>query len=214
MTTYNDLISDIQAFAENDNTEFTAELPEIVIRGELRLMRMLDLELFESTDESLTAQTTRSMTLPSGVIQVEEMWHADNGDNAWSLVYPAKYSRCLEYAPDDDTTAAVPKYFCQDTTTTLYVSPTPAASSDYRLRVIKRPNGLATGNQNTWLSDNLGDALLWSCMIEAWIFLKNETRRQEAADMTASLLAPALKEVEKLRRRTYKEVANMEKANG
>jgi hypothetical protein len=199
------MIALMQAFAEDDDTEFTNEVEEMVKRAEWRIMRELDLELFVDTDVSVTAQTARSMTLPTGVIQIEELWVSPTGTVVWAYVEQRSVSRMQEYAPDDATSGAS-KYWNQNGETTFIVTPTPAASQDIKLRVVKRPGGLSTTVANTWIGDNLEDLLLQACLIETHQFLKNKEGVEQAATNYTSLITPAKAEVERLVRKTYKNI--------
>lgn len=211
MATYTEMIALMQAFAEDDDTEFTNEVEEMVKRAEWRIMRELDLELFVDEDVTLTTVTARASTLPTGTIQVEDIWVAPTGTTVWVYAEQRTKARCQEYAPSDATTGTV-KYWNQDSETTLYLSPTPAASSDLKLRIIKRPDGLSTSVANTWISDNLEDLLLQACLIETHQFLKNDALLSQAATNFTSLSVPAKAEIERLVRKPYKYIRGQ--ANG
>lgn len=96
----------------------------------------------------------------------------------------------------------------------LYISPTPAAAHPLRLKAIVRPAGLSMAFPETWLSRHMGDVLLQAALIEAWQFLKNEGKMNEAATMYASLLPTAKAEVSKLSRRTYAGIGMAPPATG
>lgn len=202
MYTYNTLIADIQAVTSDNDTEFVAELPLIVKRAEARLLRDLDLELFEQIDNSVsTTSGSRSVSKPAGTVMVANLWYTDAA-GARQLVEERGYGYCLAYAPDETDDTGNPKYYAE-LEDTLYLSPTPAAVLALRMKLIKRPDGLSVSNTNSWLGDNMGDILLQAGLIESWQFLKNSAKMNEAATMYASLLPQAKAEVAKLSRRTY-----------
>lgn len=202
MYTYNTLIADIQAITSDNDSEFVAEMPLLVKRAEHRLLRDLDLELFEDIDNSAsTTIGSRLVTKPAGTIMVSELWYTDAA-GARQLVEERGYGYCLAYAPDETDDTGTPKYYAE-LETDLYLTPTPAAVLALRMKVIRRPDGLAVANQNSWLATHMGDVLLQACLIEAWQFLKNSAKMNEAATVYASLLPQAMGEVGKLKRRTY-----------
>ena len=202
MYTYNTLIADLQAITSDNDTEFVAEMPLIVKRAEHRLLRDLDLELFEQIDNTVsTTSGARAVAKPAGVIMVTTLWYRD-AEGVHHLVDERGYAYCLDYAPDETDDTGPPKYYAE-LEDDLYLSPTPAAVLPLRMKAIKRPDGLAVATQNSWLATHMGDALLQAALIESWQFLKNQEKMNESATVYASLLPQAKAEVGKLARRTY-----------
>jgi hypothetical protein len=202
MYTYNTLIADLQAITSDNDTDFVAEMPLIVKRAESRIMRDLDFELFEQIDNTVsTTSGARAVSKPANTVMVSTLWYRD-ADGVNHLVEERGYAYCLDYAPDETDDTGAPKYYAEFEDT-LYLSPTPAAVLPLRMKVIRRPDGLAPANQNSWLATHMGDLLLQVALIESWQFLKNEAKMNEAATMYASLLPTAKAEVMKLARRTY-----------
>lgn len=201
MYNYTDLIASIQNTCADDDTEFVAELPNIIKRAERRLLRDTQLELFEDViDSESTASGDRSVAKPAGVVMVTSLWWVDTGVRKY--IEERGYDYCLEYAPDEAADTGDPKYYAE-LESALYLSPTPAAVHNLRMKAIVRPDGLSVGNATSWLGTHMGDVLFQAALIESWLFLKNQERMNEAAQMYASLLPQARAEVGKLARRTY-----------
>jgi len=201
--TYTTLKTALKNYFENDDTEFDTELDAIIGRGESRLLRDLDLELFIDTDDTVsTAVGTRTITKPAGVVQVDEVWIKDSSA-VFQLVERRTYSRCLQYAPHETTDTADPPVYYAEQESDLYLSPTPSAIRAVRLRVVKRPTGLSGAQATSWLGSNVGDLLFHACAIECALFLKNKDQTEAEGAMYASLIPSAKKEVMGLTRVTY-----------
>lgn len=80
------------------------------------------------------------------------------------------YEYCQDFEPDETATAE-PQYYAEYTETEFFMSPPPDQAYAFELRQIQTPEALAPGNQNTWLGDNAGDLLLYSCLLASDEFL-------------------------------------------
>lgn len=202
MYTYNTLIADLQAVTSDNDAEFVTEMPLIVKRAEHRLLRDLNLELLEQIDNGAsTTSGSRAVAKPAGTVMVSTVWYRDAG-NDYHPVEERGYAYCLDYAPDETADTGEPKYYAE-LEGSIYLTPTPAAVLPLRMKLIKRPDGLAPATQNSWLASNMGDLLLQAALLESWQFLKNSEKMNEAATIYASLLPQAKAEIGKLARRTY-----------
>lgn len=212
MYTYDTLIADLQAITSDNDTEFVAEMPLIVTRAERRMLRDLDFELFEQIDDTaVTIVGNRLVAKPANTVMVSTLWYTVDGET--DLIEERGYAYCLDYAPNETADTGVPKYYAE-LESSIYLSPTPAAVLPLRMKVIRRPAGLAPATQNSWLATNVGDVLLQAALIESWQFLKNQEKMNEAATMYASLMPVAKAEASKLSRRTYAGIGMAPPATG
>jgi hypothetical protein len=201
MYNYTTLIASIQNTVADNDTEFVTELPTIIKKAEHRVLRDTQLELFEDTIETaVTIIGNRLVAKPAGVLMITSLWWK-NG-TAYDPIEERGYDYCLVYAPDETADTGDAKYYAE-LESNIYLSPTPTAVRTLRMKAIVRPDGLAAGNLTTWLGTHMGDVLFQAALIESWMFLKNQERMNEAAQMYASLLPQARAEVGKLARRTY-----------
>lgn len=205
--TYAQLLAALQNITADNDTEYVTEIPFIIARAERRLLRDLDLELFEDLDDSLsTVIDGTTLTLPKTVVMVTSAWITVAG--ALEFLEERGLDYCRAYSPDASATGT-PKYYAEllsdaaDQANMLYFAPTPAAVAALSLKVIRRPAGLSVSVTETWLSRHADAALTQAALIEAWQFLKNPVRIDEAANLYSSLLPQAKQEVGKLSRRTY-----------
>lgn len=204
--TYDTLVAAIQNFAEDDDPDFLQEIPDFISKAETRILRELDLELFEDWLEVTISGSNRQVAKPSDVIEINEVFIRDPSAQKWMVVPRRKFEYCTMYAPHE-ATAGVPRYFSEFNETDIYVVPTPDqsyAGGNARALCTIRPTGLSSSNQTTWLGTNLADLLFQACMVEAQIYLKNQAKMEMAATAYMSLMPGIEKEMRDVKRPEYK----------
>lgn len=172
--TYNQLIAALQSWPVEANSEYTTDLPKIIDLGELRLIKDLNLDIFDQFDSTIVVTiNNRLVPKPSGLIQTRSLALVTAGVR--SQLYLRSYDFCINFAPTPATTGAL-RYFAEYSATHWYVVGTPAAGGTAESHFVKRPTGLASSTQNTWLGDNCGDLLFDCCLMEAEHWLKADDR--------------------------------------
>jgi hypothetical protein len=76
-----------------------------------------------------------------------------------------------EYWPDAALTG-VPKYYSVWNEGSFHIAPTPDQAYAVDVEYIYKPAQLSSSNQNTWVSTNAPDALLYGVLIQAHLFSK------------------------------------------
>ena len=206
--TYTTLVAAIQAYAEENDPDFIANIDDFIGKGELRLIRDLDLELFEQFVGVSISGGNREVTRPTDSIEINELMVRSPSIQIWDSVPRRSFEYCLMAYPDE-AVVGVPKFFAELSETKIYVTPTPDqtyATANAKVRCTIRPTGLNSGNENSWLGDHYADALFSTVMIEAYDFLKHPSKLQEAATKYQSLLPSLLKEVANVQRPEYREL--------
>jgi len=204
--THTTLTAAIKAYAEDTDEDFVDNIDDFIGKAETRILRDLDLELFEAWSLVTISGSNREVTKPSNTIEVNDVWIRSPSTLEWVELPRRSFEYCLLYAPVEATTG-VPRFYSEFDTTKIYVVPTPDQSysgGNARVRATIRPTGLSTSNLTSWLGDNVADLLFHACMIEAQNFLKNPAKIEEAAGMYQSLIAQIALEMEQIRRPTYK----------
>ncbi len=204
--TYTSLTDAIKSFAEDTEPKFVAALPDFVGKAETRILRDLDLELFEQWLQVTISGSDRLIAKPSDVIEVNDLFIRNPASQIWVECPRRSFEYCVTYAPVE-ATLGVPRYYSEFDEDFVYVVPTPDqsyASGNARIRATIRPSGLTISNQNTWLGDNMGDLLFHACMIEAQEFLKHPAKMQEAATKYQSLVPGLSQEIADIVRKHYK----------
>ena len=175
-TTHTLLTAKLQQWLEDDDTEFSASIDDIINLGELRLWRDLDLAIFTSTDSTTTAVSTDTLTKPTSDAELVtwQSLYYDNGDKRVRLEL-----RSYEYVRDYQTPTSLgpPRYYAELSDTQWLLAPTPDAIYVVESRGLTRPTKLSSGNQTTWLSKHQDDLLFKACLAEAEGMLKGDDRR-------------------------------------
>lgn len=191
--TYNQLIAALQSWPVEDNDEYTTDLPRIVSLGELRLVKDLNLDIFDVVDSTVVVTTAiRTVPKPSGLIQTRALRLITSGVRSRLLL--RSYDFCVSYAPDP-TLKATPKYFAELSDVSWYLVPTPLLTGTLEAHFVKRPTGLGTSQQHTWLGDNTGDLLFFACLAEAENWLKADDRFADMIQQYNDKLNPARAEL-------------------
>lgn len=197
----------VKVWANNTHTVFDSYISDVAIpQAESRMLRDLDLELFESSESITITNNSNSVTKPSGTVTCEYLMILRSGQTRWDIIQRRTRDLCRWVAT---TQTGVPKYFSDLTTTTWFVAPTPQntySSPNAIAIVVKRPNGLVTDTSGTWLSQNMGDMLFWATAMECQSYQKNPSKVQEALQLYASLVPAAKAESDSLERRRYADV--------
>jgi len=177
MSTYASLTQDIQDWAEDDDSEFTAEIDNFITFAESRLFRDAPfLPIFKSTDTGTMSTSNESITLASTTRTIRAMTITISSSEV--PLYQRTDSFLRDFAPTPGDTGQ-PKFYNRNSETTVIVAPVPDSDYAYTLLVTKQPTGLSSGNTTTWLSVNVPDILLFACMVRAMGFTKNHVKRAE-----------------------------------
>lgn len=143
--------------------------------AEDKILRELDLELFDVSAAGTFTGSSPYLTKPSSIIGVRTLHYTDASGN-FQLLEPRSWAVCKDYWPKESTTTATPKYFAEYNDTTWFIAGTPASGLVVTTRYIKRPTGLTSSNATTWLGTNVGDLLFYACLVCSEQYLKADDR--------------------------------------
>ena len=197
---YSTLTAAIRSYTEVDDSVFTqAIIDEFIMGAEFRIYQELPMDSQRFVQEGTLAADDNTINSPAGAlfirgVEVFNSTSATTGNGSWlekkDQTYLSEYTDRLT-GPEGDRTAqdvtGFPKYYAMfggadNTTDTssggMYLAPTPDANYKFRIYYNKMPNGLGSGtgfNNNTYLSTNFPQGLLYSFLVEAYAFLKGPT---------------------------------------
>jgi len=182
---------------EDDFSDFVTEIPTLIGLGETRLLRDLDLTLFDVTDETIGTQAgIDQITKPAGTLALQ--WVRIST----SVLEPRPLDWIREYQVDADHD--LPRYYGEESETTFRLAPIPDQIYPVVMRINKIPVGLSATNQTTWLSSQTGDVLFAACMMEAELFARALEEHSVWKQRYGELLTQARAEHRDLVRRTYR----------
>jgi hypothetical protein len=175
--TYNSLRAALQSWPVNASTQYVADLDSIIGLGELRLVRDLNLEIFDRI--SVAASTvigTRTIAKPTDAVILRTVALTVAG--AYTPIERRSHDYCKLYAPDP-TVQGIPLYWCDLNSTQILLVPTPSAVYATDIRYVARPaDSLASGSPtaSSWLATNVPDCLFAACLMEADHYIKADDR--------------------------------------
>jgi hypothetical protein len=173
--TYATLVTALRDTTEDQGAEFLAYIPTAIQLAEDRVLRDLDLELFDTITALAFTATNPVVTKPTGAIATRTLHYTDVSGN-FVLLEPRSWEFVKDYWPNATTTTASPKYFAEYSATQYYIAGTPSGTNVVTARCVVNPAGLTSIVTTTWLSQYMGDLLLKACLIESEQFLKADPR--------------------------------------
>jgi hypothetical protein len=199
--TYDELVAELKDYLEDEFDDFDAQVDALIGLGELRLLRDLDLEFLDTTDTGqTTSASSDALSKPNNTIAVRSVFvnRQPLEQRAWAWV-------------EDYNTGASdgqPLYWAEKDETTLVLAPPADSSYSTVIRANVRPDGLSSGNSNTWFGDNLGDVLLYACLVEAERYVDDAPNLQMWQQAYAQEKLPgAQAELRRQRRADYRPLA-------
>ena len=170
--TYATLKTAILDNVESDETTLAANLDNIIMMSEERILRTVQLPAFRknSTALALTA-SSEYLTYPTDLLSVYS-FAVDRGASGYSYLTLVDVSTIREMYPVS-TAEGTPKYYATYDESQFIVGPTPSAPLDVEINYFYKPASIVTAT-TSWLGDNAVSCLLSACILEAYIFLKGE----------------------------------------
>lgn len=168
--TYNELVDNIRSFTEVDaNAMPNSIINTFILMTENRILRDIDLDVFKLEASANMTQGNKFLSAPSDILTHRYMMISVDGDTIFLDFRDTSFMK--EYWPDG-TATGVPKYYSVWDQNTFYLAPTPNQNYYVELGYIYKPTQLSSTNQNTWISQNAPEALLYGCLGQAYSYTK------------------------------------------
>jgi hypothetical protein len=193
-STFSSLKTELQNYLEDSTAEYTAQQANIIARAQDRVQMDLNLEIWHETTSDTVGAAATSLTRPSGCMKVIYLYFPSAGIFAEkrTLAY------CKAYGG-----SSTPKFYNDDSATTLYLAPANASSQSYELRQLTRVAALSDANTSNWISTNVPELLFHAAVVESEQFLKDEAKVKDANDAYAQRLVVDLDRFADLIHREY-----------
>lgn len=171
--TYGELKQAIQDYTENDETTFVNNLPLFIRFAEERILKSVQLNLFQRNKFGNMTTGNQYLAAPSDFLAPFSLSIDVSGDKEFLLFKDLDFVQT--YNPDATTTGQ-PKYYAQFDVDNFIIAPTPDADYDVDLHYLYRPASLTAGSDSgtSWLSENAELTLLYGALVEAYTFMKGE----------------------------------------
>jgi len=178
---YAALSAAIQAYTENTEADFVAEIPVFVQQAEQRIYNTVQFPSLRKNVTGSTSSGNKYLGCPSDFLAVYSMAVVDGtlstGDYEYLLNKDVNFIR-QAYPRASDT--GIPKYYAlfgaqsnDVNELTFILGPTPDATYPVELHYYYYPESIVTAS-NTWLGDNFDSVLLYGSLVEAYTYMKGE----------------------------------------
>ena len=171
---YTNLVTNIQNFLEDDGTELSASIPEIITQAENMIFaRLPNLPCYRRQITGNFVIGTKEYDV-SGARMIRQIAVTKANSDVIYLKHRID-SYLRDYHPKTSTTSTPEMYSTKNATTSgqiITLAPTPSATLAYQVDFIAPVTGLSSSNTTTWLGDNAENVLLAAALYEVSTFLK------------------------------------------
>ena len=180
---YTALSNAIQAYTENTETDFVANIPVFVTQAEQRIYNSDQFPSIRKNVTSTIAVNTKYLDCPLDFLAVYSMAVIDASGNYEYLLN--KDVNFIRQAYPQPTDTGTPKYYALFGPTVLtsviydelsfIIGPTADASYGVELHYYYYPESITVAaDGQTWLGDNFDSVLLYASLVEAYTYMKGE----------------------------------------
>ena len=170
--TYATLKTAVQDYLDNTETTFVNNLDTFIKTAEERILKGVQLPVFRKNVTGRATQGNTYLATPSDFLSPFSLALIDSSGN-YSYLLLKHVSWIRDYTPSA-TTEGLPLYYSQFDDNTFLLAPTPNATLDFELHYNYRPASLTSmqSSEQTWLSDNAPNAMLYGALVEGAVFMK------------------------------------------
>ena len=170
---YSSLVSQIQNFSEDDSTELSNEINNIIAQAEeMVFQRLPNLPCFRKSATGNLTIGTADYTIASARM-IRQVCITDSSNKVYLNHRIDSYLR--DYWPNSSNTGTPIMYSTKSSGndgTIITIAPTPSADLAYQVDFIAPETGLSSSNANTWIDTNASAVLLAAALYETSAFLK------------------------------------------
>ena len=176
---YTQLSDAIQAYTENTEANFIAEIPVFVQQAEQRIYNNVQFPSLRKNVTGVVSTTSTYLSAPSDYLATYSLAVVDGtGAYEYLLNKDVNFIRQAYPVPTD---TGLPRYYAlfgpqsNDANELSFIlGPTPDASYTVELHYYFYPESIVTAS-TTWLGDNFDSVLLYASLVEAYTYMKGET---------------------------------------
>jgi hypothetical protein len=180
---YTALSNAIQAYTENTEADFVANIPVFVTQAEQRIYNSVQFPSIRKNVTGVTTVNNKYLQCPLDFLAVYSMAVIDaNGEYEYLLNKDVNFIRQAYPQPTD---TAIPRYYALfgpavsgstiSDELTFILGPTPDTSYSVELHYYYYPESITVAaDGRTWLGDNFDSVLLYGSLVEAYTYMKGE----------------------------------------
>ena len=181
---YTALSAAIQAYTENTETNFVANIPVFVTQAEQRIYNSVQFPSIRKNMTGVTTVNNKYLQCPDDFLAVYSLAVINaSGEYEYLLNKDVNFIRQAYPQPTD---TAIPKYYALfgpavsgstiSDELSFILGPTPDTSYSVELHYYYYPESITVAaDGRTWLGDNFDTVLLYASLVEAYTYMKGET---------------------------------------
>ena len=175
---YTQLSNAIQAYTENTEANFIAEIPVFVQQAEQRIYNTVQFPSLRKNVTGTTSTNNKYLSCPGDFLATYSMAVID-GTGAYEYLLN-KDVNFIRQAYPLPTETGLPRYYgifgpatANSDELTFILGPTPDAVYGVELHYYYYPESITTAS-TSWLGDNFDSVLLYGSLVEAYTYMKGE----------------------------------------
>jgi hypothetical protein len=181
--TYTELVAALQAYTENTEANFIAEIPVFVTQAEQRIYNSIQFPSIRKNMTGVTQTNNKYLSCPDDFLAVYSLAVIDaDGNYEYLLNKDVNFIRQAYPKPGD---TGLPRYYALfgpkvvsgvvSDELSFILGPTPDANYNVELHFYYYPESITTAaDGRTWLGDNFDTVLLYGSLVEAYTYMKGE----------------------------------------
>jgi hypothetical protein len=167
--TYNELVAKIRSYTEVSNTVLTDTVIDgFISDSEFRILRDVDSDNNRKYATTTFIVNQKFLNLPDNLLIIRNAEIISGEERTFLQVRDTSFID--EY--NQQNTYGRPKYYANWSENIIVLAPIPDQNYTIEVNYILKPTGLSATNQNTYLSQQFPNGLLYACLVEAYGFLK------------------------------------------
>ena len=185
MATFTTLKTDIADWLDNNSSELSDQIEQIIQNAEDQLAD-------EVTEDAFFAKETGSLSIGDSTVNKPS---AERGIRYFQITSSSSYIQLerreltfLREFYSSTSSTSTPKYFGEYDADNFLIAPSPSAALSYEIGYTQRLPRLSSGNTTNFLTNNAYQLLLYSCLHHGAVYIKNP----EAAAMYGQYYERAL----------------------
>lgn len=170
--TYAQLVAAIYGYLQNDTGGIpTVDMDVIIQQAEQRIYYDVQIPVLKKNVTGNLSSGNRYLATPADYLATYSI--AVNNNGTYEYLLPKEVAFLREAYPSIASTG-VPRYYAIFDNDTFLIGPPPDSNYEVELHYFYEPPSIVTQPTGTWLSENAENTLLYSCLVEAYTYLKGE----------------------------------------
>ena len=181
---YTELSNAIQAYTENTEANFIAEIPVFVTQAEQRIYNSVQFPSIRKNVRGVVSNTTPYLNAPDDYLATYS-FAAIDADGNYEYLLNKDVNFIRQAYPNPTTDTGIPRYYALfgpkvtgatiSDTLSFLIGPTPDADYTVELHYYYYPESITVAaDGETWLGNNFDTVLLYASLVEAYTYMKGE----------------------------------------